>query len=484
MKKGITYGFFLFLILFSQDLCLAQDLFTVERAPFSTREYYEYAPSVYQGNIVYTAEKRIKFGKISTGERNQFAANLFVVRPLGEDEWSEPTIFATELSDVNINHGWATFNERGNRMFFTRNYDAGSKDAMAKAGIYYAGYAGGQWTGVQPFEHNDPAVNLIHPSLSEDGNKLFFASDMPGGQGGFDIYVCTMERNTWGPPVNLGPAVNTRRHQIYPVYHENGRLYFSSNDHPGQGGYDIYYTENVDGEWITPVNLPTPINTRRNEGYYVALDTTHTRGYLTSNRERSRTNSIFEFNLDVPVFDSCKLQEENNYCFTFYEAGTMDMDTSNYKYEWLIEDQRFRQESVDYCFRGIGDYIIQLNVIDMISGEVMFNEATYELNIVNIEQVYITSPDTIYVSEAIALDGNRTSLDNFQVDRYYWDMGDLTWVSDSTITHTWHKPGKYKVSLGVTSIADTPETVQKACSFKEIVVIPREENIAAVRPEN
>ncbi|MCK5462068.1 MAG: PD40 domain-containing protein [Bacteroidales bacterium] len=484
MKKGITYSCFLVLLIFSQDLCQAQELFTVERVPFSKREYYEYAPLPYQGNIVFTAEKRIKFGKISTGERNQFAANLFIVRPLGDNDWSEPAIFATELSDVNINHGWATFNERGNRMYFTRNYDAGSKETMANAGIYYSGYAGGQWTGVQPFQYNDPAVNLIHPSLSGDGNMLFFASDMPGGEGGFDIYVCTMEGNTWGAPENLGPAVNTRRHQIYPVYHENGRLYFSSNDHPGQGGYDIYYTENVDGEWIVPVNLPAPINTRRNEGFFVALDTTHTRGYLTSNRERSRTNSIFEFNLDVPAFDSCRLQEENNYCFTFYEAGTMDMDTTNYMYEWLIEEERFREESVDYCFRGIGDYIIQLNVIDMISGEVMFNEATYELNIVNIEQVYITSPDTVYANETIALDGNRTSLDDFQIDRFYWDMGDLTWVSDSTVTHTFHKPGKYKVSLGVTSIAETPETVQKACSFKEIVVISREESITAVREEN
>ena len=169
---------------------------------------------------------------------------------------------------------------------------------------------------------------------------------------------------------------------------------------------------------------------------------------------------------------------------TFYEAGTLDMDTTNFRYEWLIEDNRYRQESVDYCFHGIGDYLIQLNVIDMISGEVMFNEATYELNIVNIEQVYITSPDTIYVNETIALDGNRTSLENFQIDRFYWDMGDLTWVSDSTVTHTWHKPGNYRVSLGVTSIADAPEAVQKACSFKEIVVIPREENITAVRQEN
>ena len=160
------------------------------------------------------------------------------------------------------------------------------------------------------------------------------------------------------------------------------------------------------------------------------------------------------------------------------------MDTTNFMYEWLIEDNRFREESVDYCFRGVGDYIIQLNVIDMISGEVMFNQATYELNIVNIEQVYITSPDTIYVNETIALDGNRTSLDDFQIDRYYWDMGDLTWVSDSTITHTWHKPGQYKVSLGVTSMADSPEQVKKSCSFKEIVVIPREGSLTAVSSGN
>ena len=474
IKTVVKYKWILFLVFLSHDLCQAQEIFTVERVPFSAREYYEYSPIPYQGNIVFTAEKRIKFGKISTGDRNQFAANLFITRPLGEDKWSEPDIFANELTDVNINHGWATFNARGNRMFFTRNYDAGSNDAMANAGIYFAGYAGGQWTGVQPFQYNDPAVNLIHPSLSQDGTMLFFTSDMPGGEGGFDIYVCLLERNTWGDPVNLGAAVNTRRHEIYPVYHENGRLYFSSNELPGQGGYDIFYTENVNGNWITPVNLPAPLNTRRNEGYFIALDTTFTRGLITSNRERSRTNSIYEFKLNVPTFDSCKLQEENNYCFTFYEAGTMDMDTTNYMYEWLIEDQRFRLEAVDYCFRGIGDYNIQLNVIDMISGEVMFNEATYELSIVNIEQVYITSPDTIYTSETIALDGIKTNLDNFQIDRYYWDMGDFTWVSDSTASHTYYKPGNYKVRLGVTSLANSPEEVRKSCSFKEIVVIPRE----------
>jgi PKD repeat protein len=157
----------------------------------------------------------------------------------------------------------------------------------------------------------------------------------------------------------------------------------------------------------------------------------------------------------------------------------MDMDTTNFMYEWLIEDKRFRQESVDYCYRSIGNYTIQLNVIDMISGEVMFNEATYELEIVDIEQVYITSPDTIYVNESIVLDGNKTHLEDFQIERFYWDMGDLTRISDSSVTHTWHRPGKYRVSLGVTSIADTPAEVRKACSFKEIVVIPREGNISA-----
>ena len=481
MKTGHTYAWVLFLLLISHDPCLAQEVYTVERAGFSTREYYEYAPIPYQGNIVFTAEKRIKFGKISTGERNQFAANLFVVRPLGEGEWSDPVIFASELADVNLNQGWATFNARGNRMYFTRNYDSGSKHAMAKAGIYYAGYTGGQWTGVQPFSYNDPDNNLIHPSLSQDGTMLFFASDMPGGQGGFDLYVCTWKNNAWSNPVNLGPAVNTRRHEIYPVYHENGRLYFSSNEHPGQGGYDIFYTENVDGEWIKPVDLPPPLNTRRNEGYFVALDSAQTRGYLTSNRERSRTNSIYEFKLDVPSFDSCRLQQENNYCFTFYEAGTMDLDTTNFMYEWLIEDQKFRQESVDYCFHGVGSYTIQLNVIDMISGEVMFNQATYELDIVNIEQVYINSPDTIFVNETVTLDGNRTHLGDFQIERFYWDMGDLTRISDSTVTHAWNRPGTYRVRLGVTSVADTPEAVQKACSSKEIVVIPREGVISAGR---
>ncbi len=87
----------------------------------------------------------------------------------------------------------------------------------------------------------------------------------------------------------------------------------------------------------------------------------------------------------------------------------------------------------------------------------------------------IMHPEGVFIGKCIP---------SFQIDRFYWDMGDLTRVSDSTVTYTWHKPGKYNVRLGVTSIADTPEEVQKACSFKEIVVIPREGSITAVREEN
>ena len=121
-------------------------------------------------------------------------------------------------------------------------------------------------------------------------------------------------------------------------------VYFSSNEHPGLGGYDIYFTEKVDGQWIAPINLPAPFNSRRNDACFIPLDTIYSAGYITSNRDRARTNSIYEFRLDVPetLFINCKPQEETNYCFTFFEEGTMDIDTTNFMYEWLIEGRRFR----------------------------------------------------------------------------------------------------------------------------------------------
>jgi len=177
----------------------------------------------------------------------------------------------------------------GDEIYFNRNYEAGNRKARSKVGIYTAELINGEWTNIQPFEHNDPDYNLCHPSLSQNGKRLFFSSDMRNGYGGFDLYVCISSAGSWGEPVNLGPEVNTSGNEIYPVIHPNDRLYFSSNRHDGFGGYDIFYTVEINGEWVTPVNIGEPFNSRRNDGHFIS-NADYTHGFFTSNSDSFSSN--------------------------------------------------------------------------------------------------------------------------------------------------------------------------------------------------
>jgi len=470
--KMIMRARYLYILLFTLiSVSLnSQTIFNIKEAKFSSAAYDEYAPVFFGDGIIFTADKRMDMLKKIDGDKGKPPFNLFYVHKTGEDQWSRVELLSENLRSITYD-GPATINTEGNKIYFNRNYIPGDRKARTnKVGIFTADLVNGQWTNVQPFIHNNTAYNLFHPTLSHDGNKLVFASDIPGGSGGFDLYICTYNNERWSDPVNLGPDVNTGGHDIYPVFQPNGRLYFSTNRRTGVGGYDIYYTELVNGKWAKPVNLPEPLNSRRNDAGFISNeDFTH--GFITSNRNRG-TNNIYEFKLETPTFDSCKEQEINNYCFTFFEVGTIDIDTTSYMYEWRIGDQvKIRAKEASYCFTGPGAFIIQLNVIDLLTGEIMFNQASYDFTIQDIEQAYITCPDTVIVNQVVNLDGVHTNLKAFQAGRYYWDLGDFTYVSGTGLSHSYYKPGIYTIRLGVTNDTQKPEELKKACSYRKIVVM-------------
>jgi len=449
--------------------------FKVERAPFSSKAYKESAPVIYDSSIVFRADMRVEGAKSTKDITGNGAMNIFSLKDLGDGNWSDPELFANELYDRQEHHGPAVFNKEGDEIWYTRINEMTGKD-KAKLGIYTGSWDGTKWTDQHVFEHCDPTYNYIHPYLSEDGKMLFFSSDRRGGEGQFDLYLCRLRGNTWSEPENLGANINTSRHEIYPVYYPNGRLYFSSRGHePNLGDFDLYYSAIVGDEWQAPVHLNPPLNSKRLDAWFYALDTSFTRGYIHSDRQSRRIPKIYEFNLDIPeaLYEECKIVEQNSYCFTFYEAGAAPLDTTQYRYEWVVEGEKFRQDEVDYCFGGVGQYQIALNVIDMLSGNVLFNQATYDLEIENIEQVYINSPDTIFVNDPVQFRGTETYIKDFTIDRYIWDMGDKNWVADTSVVHRYYNPGTYTIKLGVVKDADQPDQVQKTCGFKQVVVLPR-----------
>lgn len=128
-------------------------------------------------------------------------------------------------------------------------------------------------------------------SFSPDGNSMFFASNKPGGLGGFDIYKSFKnENNDWGPAVNVGPIINTEYDEQYPFIHPSlTKLYFSSNGHNTMGGYDIFKSDLSDNAWSLVQNLGFPINTTSDDFSY-SLTAKGNSGYLSSARKDNRSN--------------------------------------------------------------------------------------------------------------------------------------------------------------------------------------------------
>lgn len=145
-----------------------------------------------------------------------------------------------------------------------------------------------------PVFPQDPENSYAHPYLFNDGKSLLFTSDMPGGFGGFDLYVVHWDEETqeWGTPMNLGADVNTEGNEIFPVLYE-GRLIFSSNGLPGFGGYDLFNAD-YDQEGVVPGSVrhfPYPVNSVFNDYFMCPLDLRT--AYFVSDREMESRDDIY-----------------------------------------------------------------------------------------------------------------------------------------------------------------------------------------------
>ena len=192
-------------------------------------------------------------------------------------------------------------------MFFTRWSDANRTEAfiyMAKMkdGLFYEAYKLSETV-------NKAGYKAMQPYVSFDGTKLFFSSNKPGGQGGFDIYMCNIDENGFtGEATNLGTIINTPKDESTPFYHTiSNTLFFSSNGHVGIGGLDIFKSSlNVDDSlYAAPKNLGTPINSSKDDAYFI-LDRIQTKGYFASDREdcpNGNCYDIYEFQNEPITFD-------------------------------------------------------------------------------------------------------------------------------------------------------------------------------------
>lgn len=150
--------------------------------------------------------------------------------------------------------------------------------------IYRADRIKGEWTNLQEVAVAPKNSNAIHPALSKDGKRLFFASDMPGTFGEYDIYVADINKDgTYGVSKNLGENVNTAQNDLFPNITEENSLYYASNGRDGFGGLDIYVAQVNHKKVSKSVHLESPINSSEDD-YSIFLMSDKGMGYVMSNR--------------------------------------------------------------------------------------------------------------------------------------------------------------------------------------------------------
>ncbi len=162
----------------------------------------------------------------------------------------------------------------------------------------------GEWDNVVSLPFNNSNYSCAHPSVSEDGKMLFFASDMPGTKGQSDIYwVTILENGQYGEPQNIGSHVNSIAKENFP-YVDKNILYFSSNRTGTVGGLDVFMVA-LDDPNATPVNLGSTINSAFDDFSFV-IDRQNKKGFFSSNRPGGKgLDDIYYFTQDTEI-QECK----------------------------------------------------------------------------------------------------------------------------------------------------------------------------------
>lgn len=186
------------------------------------------------------------------------------------------------------------------------------KEVMHK--LFRADYIDGDWKNIQEVPVAPKYASAMHPAISKDGKRLFFASDMPGSYGQYDIYVADIRRDgSLGVAKNLGEKVNTRENDLYPRLLDDQLLFFASEGHGGFGGLDLYAVQVASRRVGLAVNVGSPFNSGKDD-FALSLSQEKGRAYVMSNRATSQ-HVVQELVFAYEAQDNSRLAENGRYRF-------------------------------------------------------------------------------------------------------------------------------------------------------------------------
>ena len=274
----------------------------------------EFAPLYLSGDtniIVFTSTRKGGLGIKKDGVTGDKYSNLFRseytneikrdvknkrgrvvdVKTVFKDEfaWQRPVSLGDSVNSV-LNDGAACIDLERNVLYFTSSRKVDGEDQGTK--IYRVAMQGDEWAGLQKVDLVPDSLSVGHPSISADGETLYFASDMAGGYGGNDIWMVKSEGGSWGSPINMGSDINTDRDELFPYIRDNGMLYFASDRLDGMGGLDLYVAKPRGQVWDVE-NMKYPINSEADD-FSIVFQSGRNKGLFASSRNKGN-DDIFSF---------------------------------------------------------------------------------------------------------------------------------------------------------------------------------------------
>jgi hypothetical protein len=278
----------------------ASDFF-IKKLPVINTKHDEIGVSYYKNTILFTQKSKF-------------------IPPIRYDEWYIPDYelinyqLSIDTIDLEQNHfnyieapiEWRQYKhndfnfsttKNGRQAYFVRSQDWVDADTIVlNFKIFHASWKNGKWQEVIGLPFNSDEYSVSYPYWVEEDSILYFASDMSGGFGGYDLYYSYWEDGIFSPPINLGPIINTKFDEIYPFLNAtNQRLYFASNNNESLGGYDIFYSKIYENGYSKSIHLSAPINSEQDDLNFICNEK-GTHGYFLSDRMGS------EFKMDIYEF--------------------------------------------------------------------------------------------------------------------------------------------------------------------------------------
>lgn len=267
----------------------------------------EYAPVIHQSGevILFTSRRKYKGNKLDKGDLMPYE-DIYAAKKT-EKGWAlltdkaELKKYLPENVNTKKHDASITYSSDGNTIYTYK------KDA-----IWQSSFDNGSWGLLKKLDEtvNASKFNVPSVTISADGNSLFFVATRKDGIGGKDIYKSIKNSNgKWDAPILLSANINTKDDEDAPYLTTDGNtLYFSSTGHSSIGGYDIFKSELVNGEWSPAQSLGIPFNSPADDIFYV-VDKTNKNGFFSSSRvEGNGAFDLYSFSSECKNLDNTEIR--------------------------------------------------------------------------------------------------------------------------------------------------------------------------------